>query len=54
MFLSVELSSNCVDQLNFPLSIDLLGKRYRLEGMVWCMNHHFTVAIIGWFLLDLH
>lgn len=55
MFLSVELSSNCVDQLNFPLSIDLLGKRYRLEGMVQCMNHHFTVAIkdgFYWIYID--
>ena len=45
VFLSVELSSNCVDQLNFPLGIDVLGKMYRLEGMVRCMNHHSTAAI---------
>ena len=55
MFLSVELSSNCVDQLNFPLTIDVLGERYGLAGMVRCMNHHFTVAIkdgFYWIYID--
>ena len=57
-FLSVELSSNYIDQIFFPLIIDVLGQNYVLKGMVRCINHHFTVAIVaikddaGWIYVD--
>ena len=38
----VELSDNCIDQLVFPLTMDMLGQNYVL---VRCVSHHFTVAI---------
>ena len=44
-FLSVELSQNCVDRLVFPLTMDLLGQNYTLEGLVRCASHHFTEAV---------
>lgn len=44
-FLSLELSSNCIDRSVFPLTMDVLGQNYTLEGLVRCESHHFTVAI---------
>lgn len=45
-FLLVELSDNyCIDQLVFPLTMDMLGQNYVLQGMGQCVSHHFTVAI---------
>lgn len=44
-FLIVELSSNCIDQLFFPLTMDMLGQRYVLKGVVRCSSHNFTVAV---------
>ena len=44
-FLSLELSSNGIDLLMFPLTMDVLGQNYTLEGLVRCTSHHFTVAI---------
>ena len=41
-FLSLELSSNCIDRLVFPLTMDVLGQNYTLEGLVRCASHHFT------------
>ena len=44
-FLLVELSSNCINQIYFPLSMDVLSEGYELKGMVRCVGHHFTVAV---------
>ena len=44
-FLSVELSSNCIDKLFFPLIMDVLGESYVLKGMVRSLSDHFTVAL---------
>ena len=44
-FLIVELSSNCMDQIFFTLTMDVLGQRYVLKGMIRCSSHHFTVAV---------
>ena len=43
-FLLVELSDNCIDQLVFPLTMDMLGQNYVLKGMVRCV----TVIILQW------
>ena len=54
-FLTVELSSSSIDQIFFPLTMDVLGQNYVLKGMVRCINHHFTVAIkddIYWVYID--
>ena len=34
-----------IDQLVFPLTMDMLGQNYVLKGMVQCVSHHITVAI---------
>ena len=44
-FLFLELSSYCIDRLGFPLTMDVLGQNYTLEGLVKCTSHHFTVAL---------
>ena len=44
-FLTVELSSNYINQIFFPLTMDVLGQNYVLKGMVRCISSHFTVAI---------
>ena len=44
-FLSVELSSNYINQIFFPSTMDVLGQNYVLKGMVRCISSHFTVAI---------
>ena len=44
-FLSIELCDNIIEQVFFPLTMDVLGQNYVLKGMVRCLNHHFTVAI---------
>ena len=43
--LSSELSSTCINRLIFPLTMDVLGQNYTLQGLVRCTNHHFTVGI---------
>lgn len=53
--LSLELSSNCIDRLIFPLTMDVLGQNYTHEGLVRCTSHHFTVAIKAdtyWLYID--
>ena len=44
-FLTVQLSSNCIDKVFFPLTTDVLGHKYVLKGMVRCISHHFTVTV---------
>lgn len=44
-FFTVELSSNRIDQIVFPVTMNLVGQNYVLKGMVRCLSHHFTVAI---------
>jgi len=44
-FLSIELCDNMIDQVFFPLTMDVFGQNYVLKGIVRCLNHHFTVAI---------
>ena len=44
-FLTMELSSNYINQIFFPLTMDVLGQNYVLKGMVRCLSSHFTVAI---------
>ena len=54
-FLLVELSSNCISQIYFPLSMDVLGEGYELKGMVCCVSHHFTIAVNNhseWIYID--
>lgn len=54
-FLTVELSSNYINQIYFPLTLDVLGQNYLLKGMVRCISYHFTVAIkddTGWIYVD--
>ena len=54
-FLLVELSSNCISQIYFPLSMDVLGEGYELKGMVRCISHHFTIAVNNyseWIYID--
>ena len=54
-FLSVELSSHCINQVIFPMTMDVLGEGYVLKGMVRSLNHHFTVAITDnthWVYID--
>ena len=45
IILLVELSDNCIGQLVFPLTVDMLGRNYVLKGMVQYVSHHFTVAL---------
>ena len=54
-FLLVELSSNCISQIYFSLSMDVLGEGYELKGMVRCISHHFTIAVNNyseWIYID--
>lgn len=44
-FLLIELSSNCINKIYFPHTMDVLGQSYELKGMVHCVSHHFTIAI---------
>ena len=44
-FLTIELSSNCIDQITFPLTMDVLENYYSLKAVVRCANKHFTIAI---------
>ena len=44
-FLNIELSSQCVDRIHFPLNADVLGNFYTLKAVVRCASHHFTIAI---------
>lgn len=37
-FLSIELC-DIIDQVFFPLTMDVLGQNYVLKGMVRCLNH---------------
>lgn len=45
MFLMTELSAIHINQIQFPLNIDVLGNFYSLKAVVRCASHHFTVAI---------
>ena len=54
-FLVVELSSNCIDQIFFPLSMDVLSQHYVLKAAVRCFSHHFTVSVrdnTDWVYID--
>lgn len=54
-FLLVELSSACISQIYFPLSMDVLGEGYELKGMVRCISHNFTIAVNNyseWIYID--
>ena len=44
-FLTIELSSNCIDQITFPLTMDILENYYSLKAVVRCVSQHFTIAI---------
>ena len=44
-FLTIELSSNCIDQMTFSWTLDILEKYYSLKAVVRCANQHFTIAI---------
>ena len=45
MFLMTELSPIYINNIQFPLSMDVLGNYYSLKAVVRCSSHHFTVAI---------
>ena len=44
-FLTIELSSNCIDQITFPLTMDVSENYYSLKAVVRCASQHFTIAI---------
>ena len=44
-FLNIELSSQCVDHIHFPLNTDVLGNFCTLKAVVCCASHHFTITI---------
>ena len=44
-FLNIELSSQCVDRIHFPLNADVLSNFCTLKAVVRCASHHFTLAI---------
>lgn len=44
-FLTIELSSNSINCVVFPSTMEVLGCWYSLKSLVRCRNHHFTVAI---------
>ena len=44
-FLNIELSSQCIDRIHFPLNADVLGNFCTLKAVVRCASHHFTIAI---------
>ena len=44
-FLTIELSSNCIDQITFPITMDILENYYSLKTVVHCASQHFTIAI---------
>ena len=44
-FLSIELSSNNIDQIAFHLTMDVLENHYLLKAVVRCGSQHFTIAI---------
>ena len=55
MFLTIELSSNCINYAVFPSTIEVLGCWYSLKSLFRCCNHHFTVAINSgtcWIYID--
>ena len=43
-FLMTELSHNCINHIQFPLNIDVLGNFYLLKAVIRCSSRHFTVA----------
>ena len=54
-FLAFELSSNCINCVVFPSTMEVLGCWYSLKSLVRCCNHHFTVAINSgayWIYID--
>lgn len=51
----IELSTNCIDDIMFPLSMNVLGNCYSLKAVVRCASHHFTIALkdhMHWFYVD--
>ena len=44
-FLMTELSHDCINIIQFPLNMDVLGNFYSLKAVIRCIGHHFTVAI---------
>ena len=54
-FLTIEISSNCINCVVFPSTMEVLGCWYSLKSLVPCCNHHFTVAINSgtyWMYID--
>ena len=41
----IELSYNYIDQIAFPLTMDILENLYLLKAVVRCASQHFTIAI---------
>ena len=55
MFLTIQLSSNCINYAVFPSTMEVLGCWYSLKSLVQCCNHLFTVAINSgtyWIYID--
>ena len=51
----IELSADCINNIAFPLSMDMLGNYYLLKAIVRCTSGHFTIAIkegIHWLYVD--
>ena len=54
-FLSIELTSNFINQISFPLIMEVLANHYKLSAVVRCSGSHFTIAIereMQWFYFD--
>ena len=54
-FLTIELSSNYINCVVFPSTMEVLGCWYSLKSLVRCCNHHFTIAINSgayWIYID--
>ena len=55
MFLTIELSSNCINGVVFPSTMEVFGCWYSLKRLVRCCSHHFTVAVNSgayWIYID--
>jgi len=54
-FSTIVLSAKCIDQIIFPLNMDISSNYYSLKAVVYCRSHHFTIAIMGsinWLYFD--
>ena len=46
-FLFIEFSPTLMKDINVFEEIEISGTQYKLRGVVWCHNNHFTCAVKG-------